>query len=204
MNNIKKFAEFVNESLNEGVPRADKALKDLEKQGSEIDYLDDANAATKKIWKNAGVNPDDENTIILYSYANGSWPETKKILKKHSVDFKELEDPNSAGEYFIVFVNESLNEGLHPKLKKAMKAVDKGETVYGENVRFPGRFKILELGDMLSTVDYEDGTEPMEMASMNIRIDSLQFESTEIEEGNVVITGDTNGGDPVAEVFVKE
>ena len=82
---------------------------------------------------------------------------------------------------------EEVNEGLHPKLKKAQKAVDKGETVYGENVRFPGRFKILELGDMFAKVDYEDGTEPMEMASMNIRIDSLQFESTvnesEVNEG---------------------
>lgn len=105
------------ESVNEGAPRADKALKDLEKQGSEIDYLDDANAATKKIWKNAGVNPDDENTIILYSYVNDSWPETKKILKKHSVDFKELEDPNSAGESFIVFVNESIDLNEAKKFK---------------------------------------------------------------------------------------
>ena len=76
---------------------------------------------------------------------------------------------------------EELNEGLHPKLKKAQKAIKKGETVYGENVRFPGRFKILELGDMFAKVDYEDGTEPMEMASMNIRIDSLQFESAVTE-----------------------
>lgn len=77
--------------------------------------------------------------------------------------------------------NEEVNEGLHPKLKKAQKAIKKGETVYGENVRFPGRFKILELGDMFATVDYEDGTKPMEMASMNIAIDSLQFESVETE-----------------------
>ena len=79
---------------------------------------------------------------------------------------------------------EEVNEGLHPKLKKAMKAVNKGETVYGENVRFPGRFKIIEMGELFATVDYEDGTDPMEIASMNIRIDSLQFESAEIEEGN--------------------
>ena len=78
--------------------------------------------------------------------------------------------------------NEEVNEGLHPKLKKAQKAIEKGETVYGENVRFPGRFKIVKLGDMFSTVDYEDGKEPMEMASMNIRIDSLKFESVETEE----------------------
>ena len=78
--------------------------------------------------------------------------------------------------------NEEVNEGLHPKLKKAQKAIEKGETVYGENVRFPGRFKIVELGDMFATVDYEDGTKPMEMASMNIKIDSLKFESVEIEQ----------------------
>ena len=76
---------------------------------------------------------------------------------------------------------EEVNEGLHPKLKKAQKAIKKGETVYGENVRFPGRFKIIELGDMFATVDYEDGTKPMEMASMNIKVDSLQFESVETE-----------------------
>ena len=75
---------------------------------------------------------------------------------------------------------EEVSEGLHPKLKKAQKALKKGETVYGENVRFPGRFKILELGDLFAKVDYEDGTEPMEMASMNIRIDSLEFESVEV------------------------
>ena len=77
---------------------------------------------------------------------------------------------------------EVIEEGLHPKLKKAMKAVEKGETVYGENVRFPGRFKIIKMGELFATVDYEDGTEPMEMAAMNIRIDSLQFEAVEIEE----------------------
>ena len=103
--------------VNEAVSRSDKAVKDLEKQGSQIDYLDDAGTATKKIWKKAGVNPDDENTIILYSYVNDSWPETKKILKKHSVDFKELEDPNSAGESFIVFVNESIDLNEAKKFK---------------------------------------------------------------------------------------
>ena len=95
-----------NDGVNEARD-ADKAIKDLEKQGSQIDWLDDADNATKNIWKKAGVNPDDENTIILYSYANGSWPETKKILNKHKVDFKELEDPNADGESFIVFVKES-------------------------------------------------------------------------------------------------
>jgi len=88
-------------------PDANKALKDLEKKGSEINWLDDADDDTKKIWKKAGVNPEDENTVILYSYVSHQWDDAKKILKKHNVDFKELEDPNSAGESFIVFVKES-------------------------------------------------------------------------------------------------
>ena len=101
-----------NESVDEanGAPRGDLAIKDIEKEGSEINWLDDANAATKKIWKKAGVNPEDENTVILYSYVANSWPSVKKILKRNSVDFKELEDPNAAGESMIVFVNESINE----------------------------------------------------------------------------------------------
>ena len=97
--------------ISEGkAPDANKAIKDLEKQGSQIDWLDDADADTKKIWKKAGVNTDDENTIILYSYVSSSWPDAKKILKKNNIDYKELEDPNSAGESFIVFVKESINE----------------------------------------------------------------------------------------------
>ena len=80
---------------------------------------------------------------------------------------------------------EEVTEGLHPKIKKAMKAVEKGETVYGENIRFPGRFKIIEIDKGgFATVDYEDGTDPMQMAAMNIAIDSLSFESVEVEEGN--------------------
>ena len=91
-------------------PDANKALKDLEKKGSEINWLDDADDDTKKIWKKAGVNTEDENTVILYSYVSHQWDDAKKILKKHNVDFKELEDPSSAGESFIVFVKESINE----------------------------------------------------------------------------------------------
>jgi len=99
------------ESINEGkAPDANKALKDLEKKGSEINWLDDADDDTKKIWKKAGVNTEDENTVILYSYVSHQWDDAKKILKKNNIDFKELEDPNSAGESFIVFVKESVNE----------------------------------------------------------------------------------------------
>ena len=104
---IVGLAESINESK---APNANKALKDLERKGSEINWLDDADDDTKKIWKKAGVNTDDENTVILYSYVSHQWDDAKKILKKNNIDFKELEDPNSAGESFIVFVKESVNE----------------------------------------------------------------------------------------------
>ena len=87
-----------------------KVINDLYKMDAQIDYLSDADDATKKIWKKAGINPNDDDIIILYSYVN-SWPETKKLLDKSRIKYKELEDPNSAGESFIVFdVNESVNE----------------------------------------------------------------------------------------------
>ena len=107
----KKKKPFHPDMMYEGkAPDADKAMRDLKKKGSEINWLDDADDDTKKIWKKAGVNPEDENTVILYSYVSHQWDDAKKILKKHNVDFKELEDPNSAGESFIVFVKESINE----------------------------------------------------------------------------------------------
>jgi len=87
-----------------------KVVSDLYKMDGQIDYLSDADDKTKKIWKKAGVNPEDDDMIILYSYVN-SWPETKKLLDKSRIKYKELEDPNSAGESFIVFnVNEGVNE----------------------------------------------------------------------------------------------
>jgi hypothetical protein len=89
-------------------PDADKAMRDLKKKGSQIDWLDDADDDTKKIWEKAGVNPENENTVILYSYVSHQWDDAKKILKKYNVDFKELEDPNADGESFIVFVKESV------------------------------------------------------------------------------------------------
>ena len=107
----KKKKEFHPDMMYEGkAPDADKAMRDLKKKGSELNWLDDADDNTKKIWKKAGVNPEDENTVILYSYVSHQWDDAKKILKKYNVDFKELEDPNSAGESFIVFVKEAVNE----------------------------------------------------------------------------------------------
>lgn len=83
-----------------------KVVSDLYKMDGQVDYLSDADDATKKIWKKAGVNPEDDDMIILYSYVN-NWIPTKKLLDKSRIKYKELEDPNSAGESFIVFnVNE--------------------------------------------------------------------------------------------------
>jgi len=104
------YKDMAPDKVEEGwgkAPDANKAIKDLERKGSQIDWLDDADDDTKKIWKKAGVNPEDENTVILYSYVSHQWDDAKKILKKYNVDFKELEDPNADGESFIVFVKES-------------------------------------------------------------------------------------------------
>ena len=104
----KKKKEFHPDMMYEA--KGKKVISDLYKMDAQIDYLSDADDATKKIWKKAGVNPNDDDQIILYSYVN-SWPETKKLLDKSRIKYKELEDPNSAGESFIVFnVNESVNE----------------------------------------------------------------------------------------------
>ena len=104
----KKKKEFHPDMMYEA--KGKKVINDLYKMDAQIDYLSDADDATKKIWQKAGVNPNDDNQIILYSYVN-SWPETKKLLDKARIKYKELEDPNSAGESFIVFnVNESVNE----------------------------------------------------------------------------------------------
>ena len=113
---------FIKESVNEGI------VKDLKKLGDEINYLVDADDDTKKIWKKAGFDTEDDDNVILYSYVSSSWPETKKLLDKKRVKYKELEDPNSAGESYIVF-KESLNE-------KVIKGKDAGNFV---KMAKPGR-----------------------------------------------------------------
>lgn len=108
---------FIKESVNEGI------VKDLKKLGDEINYLVDADDDTKKIWKKAGFDTEDDDNVILYSYVSSSWPETKKLLDKKRVKYKELEDPNSAGESYIVFkesLNEKVNEARAKKVTKQM------------------------------------------------------------------------------------
>ena len=95
------------------------------------------------------------------------------------IQYSETSSANTGG-------GKALNEGVHAKIKKAMKAVEAGETVYGENIRFPGRFKIVSFNKdgSMAKVDYEDGTDAFDMAAMNIALNKLQFESVEIKEGN--------------------
>jgi len=135
---------------------ANKVIKDLEKIGGQIDYLSDADTATKKIWKKAGVNTEDDNgdhpTIILYSYVN-SWPETKKLLDKSKIKYKELEDPNSAGESFIVFNESSSNDGgdksngnSHHDDHKSKSIIQHWKDTYGEDFhsKYPAVAKIIK------------------------------------------------------------
>ena len=97
--------------LNES--KGKKVVSDIYKMDGQIDYLSDADEPTKKFWKKKGFNPDDDNLIILYSYPN-DWYDITKLLKKSKLKYTEFEDPNSAGESFIVFdVNEgNVNEGI--------------------------------------------------------------------------------------------
>ena len=83
----KKKKEFHPDMMYEA--KGKKVISDLYKMDAQIDYLSDADDATKKIWKKAGVNPNDDNQIILYSYVN-SWPETKKLLDKSRIKYKEF------------------------------------------------------------------------------------------------------------------
>jgi len=90
-------------------------------------------------------------------------------------------------------VNESINEGVSSDVKKMMKAVKQGKTVYGENIRFPGRFKVLgfTLGGSMAEVDYEDGKGSMEMAAMNIDPRKIKIEeSADLNEAKKFKPGD--------------
>ena len=122
------------ESIKEGI------VDDLVAMGGQIDYLYDADPKTQKIWKKAGFDPNDQDNIILYSYVN-SWPETKKMLDKKRVKYKELEDPNSAGESYIVF-KESLNE-----LNTDGAIMNLWKKLYGEDFvsEYPAVAKILKV-----------------------------------------------------------
>ena len=125
-------------------------------------------------------------------------------LKTAAADFLGIKE--SLTEKLVIDneLKENLNEGINPKIKKAIKAVEKGETVYGENIRFPGRFKIISFnkaGSMVK-VDYEDGTDAFDMAAMNIAIDKLQFESVVTERKAKFKVGDTTENSIGSEVEI--
>lgn len=152
-----------------------------------LDSLGDAIGEYTKI-----TDPEEEVTTTNDAgeeVTKKKWTDIKRFKGKDKEGKDTTEEviyakPNSS-ESAGIANGTDLNEGMHPKIKKAMKAVANGETVYGENIRFPGRFKIIEIDKGgFATVDYEDGTDPMQMAAMNIAIDSLSFESAEVEEGN--------------------
>ena len=131
------------------------------------------------IWTNESVM--NEGNAFLAARAKAIEEDAEEFEfngKKFPVIKEEVEESHHNEE------TKDLNEGVHAKIKKAIKAVEKGETVYGENIRFPGRFKILSFNKAgnMATVDYEDGTDAFDMAAMNIAIDKLQFEAVEVEE----------------------
>tara|TARA_B100000902_G_scaffold319582_1_gene311869 strand:+ start:1738 stop:2733 length:996 start_codon:yes stop_codon:yes gene_type:complete len=148
----KKKKEFHPDMMYES--KGKKVVSDIYKDGGQIDYLSDADDDTKKIWKKAGINPEDDDMIILYSYVN-NWIPTKKILNKSRIKYKELEDPNSAGESFIVFnVNElssqqdgtKASDGKHKHedhLEEDLEAMWK--KIYGEDFvkHYPAVAKII-------------------------------------------------------------
>jgi hypothetical protein len=177
------------QAMEEGNAFSTARLKAIEAGEDEFEF----NGKTYKVTKKDAEDEKLADELANESEINGenTNPEGYPSPAGDSDDVEETEAAEEV-EVMEAEATEEVNEGLHPKLKKAQKAIKKGETVYGENVRFPGRFKILELGDLFATVDYEDGTKPMEMASMNIRIDSLQFESVETEEVEVMEAEETD------------
>lgn len=158
----------VNESVNEA-----KAPKNWDSQFT---------MKAIEAYKNGEFDLEDDKSIAEWDkeYNGGRAPKpafnTKEVVS-YAVNTGKKPNGDKMDESVV-------NEGVHPKIKKAMKAVDKGETVYGENIRFPGRFKILRftMGGAMAVIDYEDGTKPYEMAAMNIAIDKMKFESVEINE----------------------
>ena len=175
--------------------------KDLTKSAEDVakeklgDNFDAHTKITNKDEREPETTDDAGNTV----------PGKKKWMNAQTFTGKDKEgkDTEEVVMYALPNDNQSaatvdgtdINEGVHAKIKKAMKAVEGGETVYGENVRFPGRFKIVSFNKdgSMANVDYEDGTDAFDMAAMNIAIDKLQFEAVEVEETEEVEEGNEFG-----------
>lgn len=190
---------------------ADKAIEDaeLKKQQGEPKEKTSQQLADEFIAGNEGfaVVTDKDATVGVTNAETGE--EEQKPKYEGAKDFTGKKEDGSDDDVVTVAKEidysddnsantgggTDINEGIHAKIKKAMKAVEDGETVYGENVRFPGRFKIVSFNKdgSMANVDYEDGTDAFDMAAMNIAIDKLQFEAVEVEETEEVEEGNEFG-----------
>ena len=162
---IKEGEEELNEGVHPKIKKAKKAVEDGE-------TVYGVNIRFPGRFKIIAFNKAGNLATVDYEDGTDAFDMAAMNIAIDSLSFESVSNESTTTTKEV-----KVNEGVHPKIKKAMKAIDKGETVYGENIRFPGRFKIIKIDSMFATVDYEDGTKPMEMAAMNIAIDSLSFES---------------------------
>lgn len=179
-----KIAALNSGGSNEAKTAEQVATEDLGDEKESYEKITNPEEQTEEV-------TDDAGNVI--TPARDMWKDIKRYKGKDAdgndtaeeVIYAKRNDNSSAA----TVSGTDINEGISPKIKKAIKAVEKGETVYGENIRFPGRFKILSFNKAgnMATVDYEDGTDAFDMAAMNIAIDKLQFESVETEDVNEAV-----------------
>jgi len=150
----------------------------------EISTGDDDESDEESEEKEAKSNDDEES-------------DDKADITEESVKAEETEETETEEEE-----SDEVNEGVSSEVKDMMKALKDGKTVYGENIRFPGRFKVTGFNNSgsMATVDYEDGTKPFEMAAMNIAIDKIQILESETE---TVEESETDEVSAVAEKLAK-
>ena len=170
----------------EGIKEAaqPKILKDLEKMDGQIDYLHDADPKTQKIWKKAGFDPNDKDTIILYSYVN-HWPPTKKLLDKSKIKYKELEDNDAPGESYIVF---NINEKI-----ELVHVYDDGGDLYGTGELVKGKTR-KDRGTVYQLVKL-DGKNKIWVADHNIKL----VEMSSAQDGGEKTSGKGKHEDHVEE-----
>ena len=199
------FTKSVSEAIEEFKDKLDAI--DFDDEGGEDKTKSAQDVALEELGDTVGdytkiTNPEEQVTTTDdegNETSKNKWTDVKRFKGKdkegkdtdEEVIYAKRNDSQSAG----TANGTDINEGVHAKIKKAMKAVENGETVYGENVRFPGRFKIVSFNKdgSMANVDYEDGTAAFDMAAMNIAIDKLQFEAVEVEETEEVEEGNEFG-----------
>ena len=102
------------------------------------------------------------------------------------------------------FVNENLNEGLSPDVKKARKALAAGKKVFGRHThpRLSGKeFEILSFSPTggMAEVMWSDGKKPEDMASFSIN--KIRVEES-VNEGQM--DWEDFGPDDIADNFAKD